>query len=119
MHLRFARILVNILDNRFKVLGFRFGIDPILGLIPGIGDIIPFVVSFYLIFVAHLYNLPRTSIDQMIKNTALDMVIGSIPILGDIYDFAFRAYSKNLAIIEGHLADRQNIIEGHVVSKGR
>ncbi len=94
-------------------MGLRFGIDPILGLIPGGGDLISFILSLYIIWIGIKMELPQNKIIRMIRNTILDFGIGLIPILGDIADFAFKSNLMNLEILKQHT--EKNIIEGEII----
>lgn len=93
------------LDTRFKLpgTGFRFGIDGILGLIPGVGDAITAVMGLYAFQIAQRENLPLKAKAGIVTNIGVDMIIGSIPLVGDLFDFAFRAHRKNYQILEKHL----------------
>ena len=99
-HLTAVRRIVKLLDTGFSIWKFKFGLDPILGLIPGLGDILSAVLSFYIVFVALLHKVRPLKIAHMIFNILTDLVIGSIPILGDVFDFVMKPNIKNLAILE-------------------
>ena len=117
-HLKIARTLARLLDDQFSFFGIKFGLDGILGLIPGIGDVISMVLSGYLIWIAAELKLPQQKIWQMVRNVALDLVIGSIPLIGDIGDVFLRVNLKNLAILETHVKLAQKtdaVLEGEVV----
>lgn len=116
VHLQVIRNVANLLDNKFKVFGFRFGLDPILGLIPGIGDFIPFVLGFYMIWIARKLELPAEKIGEMIKNIATDVFLGIIPVLGDFTDLVFRAHHKNLQIIEEFVRTQPPTYEGELIA---
>lgn len=113
-HLKIAEFLTNLLDRRFSFMGVRFGIDPIIGLIPGVGDIISFLLSLYLIWIAIKIKLPSAKISQMTKNIIIDLVIGFIPIVGDLTDFVYQANWKNLQILQSHPPIQ--IVEGEIIS---
>ncbi|MFA6981907.1 MAG: DUF4112 domain-containing protein [Patescibacteria group bacterium] len=113
-HLRTASCIADLLDNKFKVLGFRFGIDPILGLIPGGGDLVSLVLSLYIVWIGVKAELPKRKVVEMIKNTALDFVVGLVPVLGDVADFTFKSNLINLKILQQHMG--KDILEGEVVS---
>lgn len=113
-HFRIASILVKLLDTQFKIFRFRFGLDPILGLIPGGGDLVSLLLSFYLIWLAVRMDLPKNRILEMLKNIIFDFLIGLIPVLGDIGDFVYKANSKNLEILKKHT--KTKIIEGETVT---
>ncbi|BAU14038.1 hypothetical protein LEP3755_45820 [Leptolyngbya sp. NIES-3755] len=100
------RSLTHLLDNALPVPGtkFRIGIDPIIGLLPGGGDIAMSFVSSYILIEAARLGLPRSSLLRMLWNLILDTLLGIIPMAGDFVDLAWKANSKNLALIEAHLA---------------
>jgi len=91
------------MDSQFSFFGFKFGMDPILGLIPGSGDLITSLVSVYLIWLAAKFNLPSNLKWRMLVNMGMEAFIGSVPILGDIFDFVFKAHLRNMDIIDSHL----------------
>lgn len=104
------RKIANILDSAIGIPGtkIRFGLDPILGLIPGGGDLITAGISAYMIYLATRFGLEREEIFKMIKNVAIETSIGFIPIAGDIFDAYFKANIRNLEILERHLAKADN-----------
>lgn len=87
-------------------MNFKFGLDPILGLIPGLGDAIPLILGGYIVFVGVKLDLPPEKITKMIGNLVADFFLSSIPVVGDISDLVFKANVKNLNIIKEHLSDR-------------
>lgn len=102
------RRFAHLLDEAFRipVIGYRVGLEPILGLVPVIGDVSGFLVSGYLIYRASRFGLPRELISRMIFNAALNAVVGSIPIIGDIFDFFWKVNKRNMRLIERHLMAR-------------
>jgi hypothetical protein len=78
--------------------GFRVGLDPILGLLPGIGDMISAAASSVIVVQAHRAGIPRATLLRMVANVGVDAAVGAIPFLGDLFDFAFRANQRNLAL---------------------
>ncbi|WP_236739092.1 DUF4112 domain-containing protein [[Phormidium ambiguum] IAM M-71] len=94
-----------LMDSAFRipVIGFRFGLDPIVGLIPGAGDIVSTAFSAYLIYLAARFRLPPQIFRQMIFNVALEAVIGTVPLVGDIFDAFYKSNIRNLALLEKHL----------------
>ncbi|GAP94915.1 DUF4112 domain-containing protein [Leptolyngbya sp. NIES-2104] len=100
------RSLTHLLDNALPIPGtkFRIGIDPIIGLLPGGGDIAMSFVSSYILIEAARLGLPRSSLLRMLWNLILDAMLGIVPMAGDFVDLAWKANSKNLALIEAHLA---------------
>ena len=97
--------LSRLLDTAFPIPGTnqRVGIDAVLGLIPGIGDLISTALSSYLIWEARQLGLPRWKIARMIGNVALDTTLGAIPFAGDVFDVFFRANRRNMKILRDHL----------------
>ena len=98
------------MDDRFRIPGtnFRFGLDPILGLIPGVGDGVTAISTIYLIRQAKSLGLPGHLKWKMIGNLLLDMIVGSIPLVGDLFDAGFRANRRNVNLIKRHLAARSD-----------
>jgi len=111
-HLKAANFIANLMDRQFKIFNFRFGLDPILGLIPGAGDIISVLISFYIVWIGLQMNLPKEKVWQMIGNVLMDFVVGAVPLVGDLGDFIIKANTKNLEIIKESRAD---IVEGEIV----
>ena len=99
------RTLSRLLDNAFVIPGtrYRFGFDALVGLVPGLGDAVSAVFSGYIILQASRLGAPRSVVTRMIANVALDTVVGWVPILGDIFDVAWKSNLKNMALLEGHL----------------
>ncbi len=102
----FAENLVHLLENQFQIFGFKFGIDPLLGLVPGLGDLVAYGLSFYLVWLAYDLGLPKLKIGQMILNITIDFAVGLYPVLGDIADFAIKPNSRNLQIIKEFLSSQ-------------
>src|SRR5688500_725612 len=102
-HLEIARKIAALQETRFSIWKFKFGLDPIIGLIPGLGDFLTTGLSFYLVFVAILHQIPPRRIVQMTTYVLLDFIVGSIPLIGDLLDFAVKPNIKNLAILEREL----------------
>jgi hypothetical protein len=102
-HLRNARVVVKILEDKFKIGPLKFGLDPILGLLPIAGDTLSALASLYIVWVAVIHELPILKLVRMLFNVLIDYVVGAIPILGDILDFLIDSNTKNMDIIEEHL----------------
>ena len=111
--LKTAENLADLLDTKFEVLGVKFGIDPILGLIPGGGDTVSLFLSLYILWVGVDLGLPSKKIRKMVMNIGMDYCVGLIPFLGDILDFSFKANTTKIGIIKKHL--EEDAIEGEVV----
>jgi Domain of unknown function (DUF4112) len=94
------------LDSAFRIpgLGIRFGLDAILGLIPGVGDTFSSLASLYILHAATRYGVPRTTIMRMGLNVAIDYIVGSLPIVGDLFDVFWKSNQWNVAILRQHLA---------------
>lgn len=94
--------LARLLDDVFRIPGtnIRFGIDPLIGLIPGIGDLISGAASFLIIYAGWQRNLPRVTTMRMVANVAIDTVLGSVPVIGDVFDAAWKSNRKNLALLQ-------------------
>lgn len=94
------------LDYAFALPGgFQFGLAGIIGLIPGIGDIVDALVSLYIIVRAIQLGISRVAIARMLVNVGIEALAGSVPILGDLFDIAFKANRRNFQLLKTHLAD--------------
>ncbi len=103
--LRRMEMMANLLDNAFVVPGTkqRVGIDAIIGLVPGIGDIVTTVLSSYVIWEARNLGASRVAIARMLSNLAVHATIGSIPVIGDVFDAFFRVNTRNMKIMRDQL----------------
>jgi hypothetical protein len=105
---RLARLrrIGDLLDNVVGIPGtrFRFGLDSLIGLVPGVGDIIGGLLSLYIIQQAARMGAPHPVLLRMGWNVAVDTLVGEIPLLGDLFDFGWKANLKNLDLLERHLA---------------
>ena len=109
-HIRFAKKLVNLLDTKFHILGIKFGIDPLLDAIPGIGSIIGAAISCYLYWIAYKLNVPRIVYAKMAWNILFDFILGLIPVIGIVFDSFYKSNVKNLALIDTYFDP--DILEG-------
>jgi hypothetical protein len=114
------RNISHVLDNVITIPGtrLRIGIDPILGLLFGGGDLAGSVMSAYIVMEAARYGVPRSTLVRMLTNLLLDAVVGTVPILGDFFDATWKANSRNLALLEAHAANptqQANADRGFVV----
>jgi hypothetical protein len=102
-----ARILATLLDAQFSIAGFKFGLDPLIDLIPVAGDIIGTLAGLYPIYVARKHNLGKAVELRMGMNLGIDFLVGALPLLGSIFDAAYRANLKNVALLEKAAAERR------------
>ncbi|MEQ9621868.1 DUF4112 domain-containing protein [Coleofasciculus chthonoplastes] len=100
--LKRLRRLSHLLDNAIPIPGtpWRFGLDPVLGLLPGAGDFLGTAFSTYIVLEAARIGIPRSLLGQMVINILLDTVIGSVPVVGDIADATWKANAKNIELLE-------------------
>ncbi|HLZ46422.1 MAG TPA: DUF4112 domain-containing protein [Gemmatimonadales bacterium] len=98
---RFARLL----DAGIRIPGtnVRFGIDPLIGLIPGAGDAAGAVLAGWILVEAFRMGASRATLVRMAGNIAIDASLGTVPVIGDIFDFAWKANLRNVALLERHL----------------
>ena len=102
---QWAEYLVTLLDDRFRIPGtdFRFGLDPIIGILfPGIGDAVTGAGSVGLLALALRRGVPRVVLFRMILNILVDVLAGALPIVGDIFDAAYKSNRRNLELIREH-----------------
>ncbi len=99
------RSLAHFLDDAIPIPGtnYRVGIDPILGLFPGIGDYLGMILSAYIVFQAFRMEVPKETLLRMGVNVAIDTLVGIVPVLGDLFDAGWKANQKNIALVESHL----------------
>ena len=92
------------MDGAYRVPGtqFRFGWDPIIGLIPGAGDFVTSSLSVMVLYRAVRLGVPRVVVGRMVLNVLIDLLAGAVPIIGDLFDFAWKSNSLNLALLERH-----------------
>jgi hypothetical protein len=92
--------LAKLLDTQFTLPGtsIRFGMDSIIGLIPGVGDAAGLLASVYILSRLERLGLSRAARIQMIANIVIDTLVGAVPIFGDVFDVAFRANRRNVAL---------------------
>jgi hypothetical protein len=103
------RMLSLLFDQAFGIPGtrFRFGLDALFGLVPGLGDLVGGVVAVYALQVARRLRAPAEIQAHMLTNIALDALIGTVPLIGDLFDFVFKAQTRNLALLDDWLKTPQ------------
>ncbi len=97
-----AQKLANLMDTAFRipVVGYRIGLDGLLGFIPGIGDFISLLLAGRIVRLANKMGVPKEMQSKMIRNIILDFILGLIPLAGDIADFFFKANRANVKMME-------------------
>jgi hypothetical protein len=103
------RTIARLLDARFGIpgTGLRFGLDSLLGLIPGLGDGATALVSLYILVEAHRLGVRPVTLARMTGNVALDLGLGAVPVLGDIFDFFWKSNLRNVELLEADLRRRE------------
>ncbi len=96
--------LADLLDTKFVIPGtnIHFGLDPLIGLIPGVGDTISMVASVYILQQAYVHRVPRHIRARMLANVAIDWAGGSIPLIGDMFDVAWKSNRMNVDLLKKH-----------------
>ena len=99
------RVITRLWDQAIGIPGtnWRIGLDPLFGLVPGLGDIAGALVAMFALRVARHLGAPAELQLHMLINIALDAVIGTVPVIGDLFDFVYKAQTRNLALIDGWL----------------
>ena len=97
-----VRFLADLLDQRFRIPGttIRIGLDPLIGLIPGIGDLLSNATGSLILIVAAQLGVPKIAIARMGMNVAINTVIGAIPLFGDLFSVWFRSNVRNVELLE-------------------
>jgi hypothetical protein len=103
-----VRWLARLMDDNFRVPGtpLRFGWDSVLGLFPGLGDVLTSAISLLIVHHAWQTGASKLTLARMLGNVGIDFVVGAIPLLGDLFDFAFKANRRNARLLEQHFARR-------------
>ncbi len=92
-----------LMDGQFGLPGtkFRFGVNSLFGLVPVSGDVLLGAISLYLVWEAKRMGAPNALLGRMLGNVAIEVVGGAVPIVGDVFDMAFKANLRNLDLLEG------------------
>lgn len=103
-NLKHIDYLARLMDAQFRLPGtnFRFGLDAIIGLIPGGGDLSTFAVSGYMLWIMAQNGASGFVLARMVLNVLLDTIVGSIPILGDLFDMVYKSNMRNLRLMQEH-----------------
>jgi hypothetical protein len=99
--------LSQVLDNAIPIPGtpFRTGLDGLLGLIPGVGDFLGAGIALYIIFEAARLGCPKHTLLRMLANVGIETLVGTVPILGDLFDIGWKANVRNVALLRAHTAE--------------
>lgn len=102
-----ARAIARLLDDAIPIPGtsWRIGIDPLLGLVPGIGDALGAILSTWILVVAARLGVPATILARMGINVAIDAIVGVVPFVGDLADFGVKPNARNLKLLDAWMAD--------------
>lgn len=102
-----VRALARLLDSAVGIPGtrWRIGLDGLIGLVPGFGDAAGALAAGYIVLQAARLGAPPVTLGRMLGNVLLEMLIGAVPLLGDLFDLGFKANLRNLRLLERHLAE--------------
>lgn len=111
---RFVERLSRWMDTAFEVpvVGWRFGWDALLGLVPGVGDAATMLVALYIVALAGQAGVPRITVARMGLNVAIDLLLGSLPLVGDLFDVYFKANVRNAALLRERLESTPPAAQG-------
>ena len=98
-----------LMDRSIPIGGYRIGLDPIIGLIPGLGDAFGALISTVIIVQAHKAGVPKGTLLRMVANVGIDAAVGAIPLLGDLFDFAWKVNVKNLELYRSSVTGRRRV----------
>lgn len=106
-------LFVDLFDTRWCIPGtnWRFGLDALAGLVPGIGDVVSGLAGLYVLETARRAGAGKALLGRMIGNLVLDTVVGSVPLLGRVFDIAFKANKMNLRLLEEHMARQRQTLQ--------
>ena len=106
-------LLARFLDSAVRVPGtnFRFGADAVMAVVPGVGSLAAAAVSAYLVFEAARFGVSRRDLGRMAGNVVVDTLVGSIPVVGVLFDAAFKANERNIRILREHIDRRDGILD--------
>ena len=112
--------VAHLLDDIVRVPGTstRVGLDPIIGLVPFLGDLVSGIISAWIVIEAARFRLPTIVLIRMILNAGLDFTIGLVPFLGDLFDLAYKANTRNLELFHRHATDPGASTAGSVALVG-
>lgn len=102
-----VRALARLLDSAIKIpgTGVTLGLDSLIGLVPGVGDLAGAAMSGYIVVSAARMGVPSAVVGRMILNLGVDALVGTVPLLGDLFDVGFKANLRNAALLDRHLGE--------------
>lgn len=102
-----VELLSKLMDSVFTLPGsqWRFGLDPLLGLFPGVGDLVTSLISLYILSIASRLRVPRITLVRMALNVMIDSLGGSLPIIGDLFDVWWKSNTRNVALLRQALLE--------------
>lgn len=102
-----VQALARLLDAAVRIPGtnIRFGLDSLIGLVPGVGDLTGAALSGYIVLAAARLGVPPTVLTRMLLNLGVDTLVGTVPLLGDLFDVGFRANLRNAALLERYAGE--------------
>lgn len=102
--LKYLARLAKLMDAQFRIPGtdIRFGLDGLIGLVPGVGDLSTFAVSGYMVLLLARNGASGYLLARMVLNILIDAIIGAVPLIGDVFDIAFKANMRNLKLMQEH-----------------
>jgi len=103
-----VRWLARMMDDSFRIpgTGIRFGWDSVLGFVPGVGDVVTSALSLLIVHHAWQTGASKLTLARMLGNVAADFAVGAVPVIGDLFDFVFKANRRNARLLEQHLDRR-------------
>jgi len=112
--LRWVERVARLMDSQFQLPGtkFRFGLDPLLGLLPIVGDVSASLVSVALLLTMLRHGASGAVVVRMALNILIDSVVGTIPLVGNVFDFAYKSNERNVALLRRHYAEGQHTGSG-------
>ena len=112
--LKWVERIASVMDDKFRVPGtnFKFGLDPIMNIIPIAGDVSGFIVAAALLFVMAKNGVSRKVLILMAINVGIDVTIGAIPLIGQLFDFYFKANTRNIKLLKEHYQEGKHTGSG-------
>jgi Domain of unknown function (DUF4112) len=103
--------LARLLDARFRIPGSRwkFGVDSLLGLVPGVGDAASAAVSIWIVWQGYRLGASRQTLAAMVANVGVDTLIGAVPLVGDAFDVAYKSNQRNVALLHRDLGGHRDL----------